>query len=391
MTEVVNETTAVTPWKSLPADPKVASGTRNNVRLLDSRRIQVAPLRAGADAARPPFLEAATDALRAPVARERSGVRFLSRIRAWMVVPVVDFILMVAPLAWRPPQPLATVTMAVLATLLLAEGGRYGAPLHLSVLDEFPNIVARLLTAVAAVSTVILYLHHKSAVLVFFETACQAVLLVIVGRVITTRLIAIGRRSGITKHNTILIGGGPVATELARILAEHREYGLKLDGFVDDGDECPVEDYLPRLGRLADVDRAMLRTGADTLLIADGNFQESAVADAVRTEACQHAELLVVPRMHHFHTQTGMADHIGSIPIMRIRNPNLGGPTRFIKRGFDIAVAVTALDGLVARTGRGCDGCVVRGRARRDLPASQSRARRQTFRALEVSFDAAIQ
>ena len=87
----------------------------------------------------------------------------------------------------------------------------------------------------------------------------------------------------------------------------------------------------------------MSTTGADTLLIADGNFHESAVADAVRTEACQHAELLVVPRMHHFHTQTGMADHIGSIPIMRIRNPNLGGPTRFIKRGFDIVVAVTAL------------------------------------------------
>ena len=54
------------------------------------------------------------------------------------------------------------------------------------------------------------------------------------------------------------------------------------------------------------------------------------------------AELLVVPRMHHFHTQTGMADHIGSIPIMRIRNPNLHGPARLIKRGFDIAVAVMA-------------------------------------------------
>ncbi len=47
--------------------------------------------------------------------------------------------------------------------------------------------------------------------------------------------------------------------------------------------------------------------------------------------------------MHHFHTQTGMADHIGSIPIMRIRNPNLHGPARLIKRVFDIVVAVMAL------------------------------------------------
>ena len=50
-------------------------------------------------------------------------MRFLSRIRAWMVVPVVDFALMVAPLAWRPPQPNSTVTMAVLATILLTGGG----------------------------------------------------------------------------------------------------------------------------------------------------------------------------------------------------------------------------------------------------------------------------
>ena len=134
-----------------------------------------------------------------------------------------------------------------------------------------------------------------------------------------------------------------MATELARILAQHREYGLKLDGFVDDGDHSPAEEYLPRLGRLADLDMAVLTTGADTLLVADGSFEERALIDAVRTEACQNTELLVVPRMHHFHTLTGMADHIGSIPIMRIRNPNLRGPARLIKRGFDIVVAVMAL------------------------------------------------
>jgi exopolysaccharide biosynthesis polyprenyl glycosylphosphotransferase len=64
--------------------------------------------------------------------------------------------------------------------------------------------------------------------------------------------------------------------------------------------------------------------------------------DAVRTEACQKTDLLVVPRMHYFHTQTGLADHIGSIPVMRIRNPNLRGPSRLIKRLFDIAVVAAA-------------------------------------------------
>ncbi len=233
--------------------------------------------------------------------------------------------------------------MAVLAILLLTGGGRYVAPLHLSVLDELPTYRYSTADCCGGGFRPDSLLHQKSHVLTFLETACQAVVLVIVGRVITTRLIAMARRSGISRHHNILIGGGPVAAELARILAEHPEYGQQLVGFVDDADSCPAEEFLPRLGRVADLDMVVVMTGADALLVADGGFEERALMAAVRTKACQNTELFVVPRMHHFHTQTGMADHIGSIPIMRIRNPNLHGPTRLIKRGFDIVVAVTAV------------------------------------------------
>jgi len=343
MTGVLEPTTSAAPPKSLAGDPESRSGLPDDVRLLDRRRIHVAPLTAIADATRSTDLETAKDALSPAAENERVGVPFLSGIRAWMVVPVVDFAVMVTPLAWRPPQVDAIVAMAVLATLLLTDGGRYVSRLHLSVLDELPSILGRLLTAVAALSAAIIYVHEKTQVLIFLETACQSVVLVIVGRVITTRLIAVGRRTGITQRHTVLIGGGPVATELARIIAQHREYGLKIYGFVDNDDRCPAEECVPYLGRLAELDMAVLTTGANTLLVADGSFDERALIDAVRTAACQKVELLVVPRMHHFHTQTGTADHIGSIPIMRIRNPSLRGPARLIKRVFDVAVSVMAL------------------------------------------------
>ncbi len=147
MTDVVHTTTSTTPWNSLVGDPNFRRGIPEYVRPLNSphRSRQLAPLPA------------------VVIRRERAAVRVLSRIRAWMVVPVVDFAMMLAPLAWRPPQIYAIVTMAVLATLLLTGGGRYVAPLHLSVLDELPSIVTRLLTAVAAVSAVILYTAPEGA------------------------------------------------------------------------------------------------------------------------------------------------------------------------------------------------------------------------------------
>ena len=79
------------------------------------------------------------------------------------------------------------------------------------------------------------------------------------------------------------------------------------------------------------------------LLIADGDFAERMLLDVVRTPAASRCDLLVVPRMHHFAMQTGLGDHIGSVPVYRIRTPNLRGPARLLKRAFDVLMAGIAL------------------------------------------------
>jgi exopolysaccharide biosynthesis polyprenyl glycosylphosphotransferase len=307
---------SLSPLTGAPDRPDIEGELSDNVRLLDSCRETAPP-----------------DEIRTP---------FLSRIRAWMVVPPVDFVMLLAPAAWHP-QFVGCAAMAILGTILLAGGIRYRAPLHLSVLDELPTILTRLLTSAAVVAAIFLLVHQREALVGFLQAACLGAVLVVVGRFITTRIIGFARRREIATYRTILIGGGPIAAELARILDEYPVYGLKVDGFVDDGDQFPAEQYIPRLGRLADLDVAVAATGASTLLVADGNYEERELTHVLRTEQCQGADLFVIPRLHHFHTLTGHADHIGSIPVMRIRNPNLRGPARLAKRLFDIAFAASAL------------------------------------------------
>ncbi len=326
MTELIDPASLAAPWKLIEDGPHVPTAR------LGSTRVEPKALKIEEDGPQ-----------RTSAPYPSTGVRFFGCMRAWLLVPLVDFALIVTPLAWRPPQIHAVVVLAAFAAILLTEGGRYRARLHLSVLDELPTILTRLLAATAAVASVALYMHQREAVIVFLETACQGMALVLVGRVITTRVIAFGRRRGIVQYHTVLIGGGPLAAELAKILDQHPIYGHRVHGFVDDGHNFPAEKYVPRLGRLADLNNAVATTGASVLLVADGNCEERALMDAVRTPQCQTADLLVVPRMHHFHTQTGLADHIGSIPIIRIRNPNLHGPARMIKRVFDIAFSGAAL------------------------------------------------
>jgi exopolysaccharide biosynthesis polyprenyl glycosylphosphotransferase len=256
-----------------------------------------------------------------------------------MVVPPIDMACLLAPLLWAPGQPKATIFMAVLAVVLLTGGGRYRARLHLSVLDELPTLAARLLTAAAVIATVIAIRHQQDEVTAFLVNAALASGLVIAGRLVSTQIIAWSRRRRVTAHRTVLIGGGALAAELAQILGQHPSYGLTVVGFVDALPTCVAESVAARLGGLEDLDRVVADSGADVILIADGDFSERRLLDVVRGPACLPCDLLVVPRMHHFATQTGTGDHIGSIPVMRIRTPNLRGPAWALKRAFDITIS----------------------------------------------------
>src|SRR5699024_222084 len=119
----------------------------------------------------------------------------------------------------------------------------------------------------------------------------------------------------------------------------HPTYGLSVVGFVDDTTDSIAKSVMPQWGTLVDLDDAVRSSGADVLLVADGDFSEHRLYDTIRTPACQPCDLLVVPRLSHFHTQAGRADHIGSIPVMRIRTPSLRGPAWAVKRVFDITIA----------------------------------------------------
>jgi exopolysaccharide biosynthesis polyprenyl glycosylphosphotransferase len=255
-----------------------------------------------------------------------------------MLVFPVDAVMLVLPGLWHSSHLKASVGMAALFLMLLSSGGRYRARLHLGVLDEVPAILGKLLIAGAAVAVVTALRHEHEAVQAFFMDALLAIGLVFLGRTVVTQLILWSRRRGLTVHSTVIIGGGALAAELAQILQTHPRYGLRVEGFVDDGATHAAAAVTRHLGGPGDLDRVVDRLGADVLIIGDGVFSERALLDMVRTPFCSQCDLLVVPRLHYFHTQTGQADHIGSIPIMRIRTPNLTGPAWALKRAFDLVV-----------------------------------------------------
>ena len=276
---------------------------------------------------------------RRPERRRSLFRRFLWRIRAWMIVLPVDALMLMSPMLWAPDQYTATIAMTALSLFLIVDRGRYHARLHVSVLDELPSLLASLFTAAAIVATAIALVPGGAMVTDFLHNAAIAIALVVVGRIVTSQLIIFSRRRRISHHRTVLIGGGPTSAELIRILRQHQRYGLSVVGFVDDSEDSAAGKIATRLGNLGALDAVVVRYRADVLLVADSASPERTLIKEVRAPASSKCDLLVVPRMYQFRTESGRSDQIGSIPIMRIGAPRLSGPATVVKRVFDILVS----------------------------------------------------
>jgi exopolysaccharide biosynthesis polyprenyl glycosylphosphotransferase len=324
--------------RSAPASP-----ARAELPVVHGRRIRASESTQHSEAAVRTVPLAVALSRRLPF-RELAASYGIRRVEAWMLVLPVDALMLMSPGLWAPRHAKAFLTMAVLALLLFTNGGRYRARLHLSLLDELPVLLAKSLTAAAVVAVVTALRHEQEAVTSFLSIAVAAIGLLILGRLITTQIILFARRRGFVAHPTLIVGGGILAGEVIEILRRHPRYGLSVVGFIDDNDTVnAAEENAPKLGALGELGNVVKRHDVEVILVTQGEFSEAELLELVRQPACHDCDLLVVPRLHQFHTQVGLADHIGAIPVMRIRTPSLRGLAWTVKRIFDVVVSCAAL------------------------------------------------
>src|SRR5262245_56303547 len=243
---------------------------------------------------------------------DRSGARRTgTRMVPSALVLSADALALSTPVLSDARQLSATISMTVLSLLLIAAAGRYRAPLHLSVLDDLPAIVSRLVVAMAVVATIVALRGGREDVATFLGSCGTAVVLLIGGRVMTTRLIGRSRERGHGVRRTLMVGGGALAAELADVLDNDGSYGLAVVGYVDDEQDRPASDLVPRLGRQSDVDSVVRATGVDTLIVTPDTGSECALFRLLRTEECLGCDIFVVPRLYHLHLQPSPIERIG--------------------------------------------------------------------------------
>ncbi|MEV4488552.1 sugar transferase [Micromonospora coxensis] len=260
-----------------------------------------------------------------------------------MLVLPVDLAALLAPLLlsqsyWRGTLANAALTVAVFAT-----GGLYRARRHLSILDELPSLGGRLLAS-GAVVAIIAAERHDSVPYVsgFMHGVALSAGLVIVGRACTRKFALVARKRRWLEHNAIIVGGGPVGVELARLLRRYPQYGLRFVGCVDAPSRQDAGG-LPLIGTLNDLEQLVQLVECEVLIIADPDCPDGTVMEFLLRPASARCDLWAVPRLWGSRSQGGYPDHVGAIPIVQIGDITLSGPRWVIKRASDVVLASLAI------------------------------------------------
>jgi exopolysaccharide biosynthesis polyprenyl glycosylphosphotransferase len=270
--------------------------------------------------------------------------RAMRPARAWMLALPLDFAGAAAPALWTLNFWRGIVSMAAVTVVLFAFGGFYRGRRHMSFLDELPGLVGRLLVAAGAVAVISAQRHDQYPnVGDFMHVVLFSAGFVLLGRLISRSVVLAARRRQWASHGALVVGHGPVSNEIARILQRYPQYGLRFAGFVDDVRPGTNGCEQAWAGTLDELEQLIVKTETDVVIIGDIACDEDRLMAVVRRPEAMRCDLLVVPRLHDAHTQVGAPDHIGAIPVMRIRRPTLTGPKWAVKRLSDILFASVAL------------------------------------------------
>ncbi|MGH2784690.1 MAG: exopolysaccharide biosynthesis polyprenyl glycosylphosphotransferase [Actinomycetota bacterium] len=235
-------------------------------------------------------------------------------------------------------DPLGWTTLAIAFVLLQLHGG-IGRRLSPSLGEELPLAVAAVSAAGIAGSALTGFGLETGRIA---QSAAIGAGGVVLARAIGYDAVRRLRRAGKGLQNTLVLGGGPVAAEIAETLARSPDYGLQPVGFVDErnGRDLP----LPYLGSFHDLPAIVVEHEATRLIVAFGPMREEDLVDVLRTWDEMPVDIYLVPRLFELGVGTdGNADEINGIPIVKLHRAPMRGPGQRAKRALDMVAAAVGL------------------------------------------------
>lgn len=140
---------------------------------------------------------------------------------------------------------------------------------------------------------------------------------------------------------TIVVGADEVGQLVARKFLQHKEYGIRLLGFVDDARPALREDLGDTriLGGVEQLEQLIERLAVDRVVVAFSSEAMERQVDLVGRLTSLDVQIDIVPRFYEVVGAKADLHSVEGLPLVGLPSPKLLPFSRTIKRAFDVVGA----------------------------------------------------
>ncbi|MFN8032417.1 MAG: sugar transferase [Mycobacterium sp.] len=263
---------------------------------------------------------------------------------------------MLIALEWAAATTVQSVPMWMTALfvptviLLLAVRGVYRRRLNRRFIHEIGPVAAAVaLASMLLLSGIVLIDVPGRPASFVAKIWISATALMLLGRLIRAFIQRALRRRRHLLSPTLIVGNGLVAHHIIERLTGSPEYGLAPIGLLDtDSPWHPdpgqrIRGEVPRVGSPDAIEEAILRTGAEAIVIAFSRTQDQLLARVVQVAHRTGSRVWVVPRMFDVVGERASVEHVGGLPLLSLPQTNPHGWQFTVKHALDRLVAAVGL------------------------------------------------
>jgi exopolysaccharide biosynthesis polyprenyl glycosylphosphotransferase len=214
--------------------------------------------------------------------------------------------------------------------------------------EEWLGVAIGSLVGTVVLSGLLLWLRpgnpdvlYSRATLGIFMVA--AIVFVIIGRTVLRLAVERRHRDGRGLDRVLIAGNGDLARAVVeRVHAHHDELGFRIAGYLRNGDDATLAG-LECLGTIDEAERVIEEHRIDHVFVALPHASSTVMMSLLDrlTRVC--VSIHVVPDLLQFMVLRARVEDIDGLPTINLSETPLEGWSRFLKRGFDLAIAVAAL------------------------------------------------
>jgi exopolysaccharide biosynthesis polyprenyl glycosylphosphotransferase len=174
-------------------------------------------------------------------------------------------------------------------------------------------------------------------VIAIFQIVVFTLPLLLVGRLVSYRLISVARSKGYDLEDTLIVGVGPTGQSVAKAIEENPQSGLVTVGYVD---RFTANGDVPVVGRPEHLPEIIDLTGVRNVILAFGAASDPELVGILRRCGHRMVNFYAVPRLFELGVSAeDMCHEIDGLPLVTLRRPGISSNLWPAKRAFDVVVS----------------------------------------------------